>query len=94
MNHGGQNVSIAKSKITGDVANVKAQGEELCQRRFRAFRGLLCEYVAFSVALGRSHGFMEKELGLDWIVHAKVTARRLVDFQAYIPRVTIETVNI
>jgi hypothetical protein len=29
MNHGGQNVSIAKSKITGDVANVKAQGEEL-----------------------------------------------------------------
>jgi hypothetical protein len=35
-----------------------------------------------------SHGW------LDWIVHAEVTARRLVDFEAYIPRVTIETVNI
>lgn len=34
------------------------------------------EYVAFSVALGRSLGFMGKELGLHWIGHA--TVRRLV----------------
>jgi hypothetical protein len=34
---------------------------------------------------GLMGGCMEKELGLDWIVHAKVTARRLVDFQALYP---------